>query len=277
MRVVLVVILVLLILGWVAVLYWSCPRESFSFSRSRLVAAERSRLGAWTVGQWSTAVAFGTTVALWLLPGVCAVVLGQQSAPCAWLAARVPEGVAALVGALLLFVLPGDPRDGGGRLRALSWQDAARIDWGIILLYGGGMALGELAFSTGLAAAVGRIITGWLPTGTGGMGLVAAAAIAAVITSEFTSNTASANMVVPVTIALAQASGGNPLLAALAATLASSLGFMMPVSTPCNAIVYGTGRVPLRAMMRSGVILDAAGAVVIAGAMRVVDVLWKAG
>ncbi|MFM8703434.1 MAG: SLC13 family permease, partial [Planctomycetia bacterium] len=72
----------------------------------------------------------------------------------------------------------------------------------------------------------------------------------AVITSEFTSNTASANMIVPVVIALAKATDGDPLPAALAATFAASLGFMMPVSSPCNAIVYGSGRIPLKAMMR---------------------------
>ena len=105
---------------------------------------------------------------------------------------------------------------------------------------------------------------------------MAAAAIVAVATSEFTSNTASANMVVPVTIALAKAAGGNPLVAALAATFAASLGFMMPVSTPCNAIVYGTGRVPLRAMLRSGAILDVCGAFVITIAMLVVERVWHA-
>ena len=106
------------------------------------------------------------------------------------------------------------------------------------------------------------------------MALVAAATLVAVVTSEFTSNTASANMVVPVAMALAAAGGGDPLTAALAATFAASLGFMMPVSTPCNAIVYGTGRIRLRDMIRSGAILDVAGAVVITLAMLVVGWLW---
>jgi sodium-dependent dicarboxylate transporter 2/3/5 len=170
----------------------------------------------------------------------------------------------------MLFILPGGP----GR-RALEWEEAVRIDWGIILLYGGGMALGELSFSTGLAEALGRGLTGWLPTGPGAsVALVAAATLVAVVTSEFTSNTASANMVVPVAMALAGAGGGDPLTAALAATFAASLGFMMPVSTPCNAIVYGTGRIRLRDMIRSGAILDVAGAVVITLAMLVVGWLW---
>jgi sodium-dependent dicarboxylate transporter 2/3/5 len=103
---------------------------------------------------------------------------------------------------------------------------------------------------------------------------VAVAAIVAVVTSEFTSNTASANMVVPVVIALAKATGGDPLPAALAATFAASLGFMMPVSTPCNAIVYGSGRVPLRAMMAGGAVIDVAGTLVVTAAMLLAGRLW---
>ena len=93
------------------------------------------------------------------------------------------------------------------------------------------------------------------------------AALVAVTTSEFTSNTASANIVVPVAIALGRATDADPLVAALAATFAASLGFMMPVSTPCNAIVYGSGRIPLRSMMAAGSLLDLVGVVTITGAM----------
>jgi len=234
---------------------------------TRFVAVERSRLGAWTVGQKSVAAAFAITVALWVVPSMLLIVLGASHPLCGWLSKRLPEGVAALIGAILLFVLPGDAKAEGGRQRALEWREA-RIDWDIVLLYGGGMALGELCFSTGLAGAIGQSMTAWIPAGAwGGPVLVALAAVVAVVTSEFTSNTASANMVVPVVIALARATGADPLQAGLAATFASSLGFMMPVSTPCNALVYGSGRVPLRAMMASGAIVDVAGIVTVIVAM----------
>ena len=269
---------IVLVTTAVAVLAWMFPAGVDRLpGMAAYVRDERRRLGVWTTGQRSTAVAFGATVALWVVPGLVSLLLGSRHAWSAWLSARIPEGVAALVGALLLFVLPGDRRADGGRPRALRWQEAAGIDWGIILLYGGGMALGELAFTTGLAGTIGRWLTGWLPPATGDAGLVAATALVAVVTSEFTSNTASANMVVPVAIALAQASGGNPLVAGLAATFAASLGFMMPVSTPCNAIVYGSGRVPLRDMMRSGLVIDVVGAVVVTLAMIVVGRAWPAG
>ncbi|MCE2727221.1 MAG: DASS family sodium-coupled anion symporter [Planctomycetaceae bacterium] len=236
---------------------------------SAYVAAERARLGPWTAGQWSTALAFAATVAMWMVPGFLLAALGPDHEVCVWLKNRLPESVAAIIGAALLFILPGD----AGR-PALAWKDA-RIDWDVVLLYGGGIALGELCFSQGLASAAGTAITGWIPAGAwAGTLLVVAAALLAVFTSEFTSNVASATMVVPVVIALGQAVGGNALVAALAATFAASLGFMMPVSSPCNAIVYGTGRIPLRAMMAGGVILDLVGLAVIAAVMLGVARIW---
>ncbi|MFM8984530.1 MAG: SLC13 family permease [Planctomycetia bacterium] len=238
------------------------------------VRAERAKLGPWTTGQMSTALAFGITVALWIVPGLAIAVLDPDGRPAALLRDRLPESVAALVGAILLFLLPGDRGPDGRRSRAVSWHEA-RIDWDIVLLYGGGLALGELCFSKGLAAAAGTAITAWIPPGPwAGTALVLVATLVAIVTSEFTSNVASATMVVPIVIALGRTVGVDPLAAALAATLAASLGFMMPVSSPCNAIVYGSGRIPLRAMMAGGAILDVIGTVVIVAAMLVARRWW---
>ena len=141
-------------------------------------------------------------------------------------------------------------------------DEAVRIDWGIILLFGGGLAMGELAFSTGLAEAMGRGITSWLPVQSETALTILFTAVA-IIMSEAASNTASANMIVPIAIAVAQAAGVNPLQPALGATLGASMGFMMPISTPPNAIVYSSGHVPITAMMRHGIALDIVGFVVI--------------
>ena len=92
-------------------------------------------------------------------------------------------------------------------------------------------------------------------------------AAAAIALSEATSNTASANMIVPVAIAVAQASGVAPLRPALAATLGASMGFMMPISTAPNAIVYSSGYVPIGMMMRHGLLLDVTGFVLIVAAL----------
>ena len=107
-----------------------------------------------------------------------------------------------------------------------------------------------------VAEAVGVGLTGLLPI-SGGLGLLAASTLVAALLSETTSNTASANMVVPVVIAIARASGADPFEPALGATMGASLGFMLPVSTPCNAIVYGSGMIPLGRMIRYGLMLEA--------------------
>ena len=233
---------------------------------AKLIHEERERLGPWTRGQRSVAFAFGMTVALWMLPGFVALAAGENSSAYQMFLRRVPEGVAALLGAMLLFVLPGD------RGRAITWEDAVRIDWGVVLLYGGGFALGVLSFQTGLAEAMGRGLTGVLPI-EGSFGMLVASVLVAVVLSETTSNTASANMVVPVVISIAQSAGLDPVEPALGATMAASLGFMLPVSTPCNAIVYGSGYIPLGQMMRHGLALDLAGMVVIVTLVRLLSPL----
>jgi solute carrier family 13 (sodium-dependent dicarboxylate transporter), member 2/3/5 len=223
---------------------------------------ELRRLGPLSPGQRNTLIAFGITVTLWLLPGVLNVMeaaTGRESTLAQAYAAAVPESVAAMVGAILLFFLPVHWR---ARKFTLTWEQAVRIDWGIILLFGGGLAMGELAFSTGLASAMGRGITAWLPAESTASLTILFTAVA-IVMSETASNTASANMMVPVAIAVAQAAGVNPLEPALGATLGASMGFMMPISTPPNAIVYSSGHVPITQMMRHGIVLDIVGFIVI--------------
>ena len=236
-------------------LYLLCPLGTSEITGSHdMFTRHRDELGSWTRGQKSTAMAFAVTVALWVAPGFIAIIAGDES----WLyksyTASIPEAVAAIIGASLLFVLPGN----SGR-RAITWQEAVQIDWGVVLLYGGGFALGVLAKQTGLADAIGQGLTGWIPS-TSSLALLVTSTLVAVMVSETTSNTASANIVVPVVIALAQAANVDPLEPALGATFGASLGFMLPVSTPCNAIVYGSGMVPLTRMIRYGLLLDIVGA-----------------
>jgi sodium-dependent dicarboxylate transporter 2/3/5 len=235
---------------------------------AEIIRQEREQLGPWTAGQRSVALAFGLTVSLWIMPGVAALIWGESSSIYLTLSRRVPEGAAAVMGASLLFILRG--QDGP----AITWREASEIDWGVVLLYGGGFALGVLSFQTGLAEAIGRGLTGLMPA-HGSFGLLVASVVLATILSETTSNTASANMVVPVVIALGRSSGLDPLEAALGATFGASLGFMLPVSTPCNAIVYGSGYIPLGRMMRWGLALDLVGVVVIIALVRLLSPLLR--
>jgi sodium-dependent dicarboxylate transporter 2/3/5 len=225
---------------------------------AEMIQREKAKLGSWTRAQKSTVIAFAVAVSLWIFSGLIALFVGDQSETYKAINSRLPEAVGAIIGAVLLFLLPGNKTGE----KAITWNEAVKIDWGVILLYGGGFALGVLSFQTGLAEAMGRSLTAVLPI-SGGFGLLIASVVVAVIISETTSNTASANMVVPVVIAIAKAQGADPLIPALGATFGASLGFMLPVSTPCNAIVYGSGYVPLMKMVRYGILLDIFGAIVI--------------
>ena len=224
---------------------------------TELVRREGQLLGPVTRGQRNVLVAFAVTSILWVTPGLVGLTGG--AALSRRLSETIPAGVAAMIGAILLFVLPVDWRS---RRFTLTWTEAVRIDWGIILLYGGGLALGELAFATGLAEAAGRGLAARLPVETP-LTLTMLFTAFAILVSEATSATVTATMVVPIAIVVAQAAGVRPLEPALGATLGASMGFMMPISAASNAIVYGSGYVPITSMIRHGLVCGIAAFVVI--------------
>ena len=252
-----------LMFGLIAVqFYFAGARQvRVDAASTQLVRDELDKLGPVSRGQRNVLAAFGITVLLWVSPGIFAILGLDDSGFAQGFAEAVPESVAAMIGALLLFVLPVDWT---GRRFTLTWDQALKIDWGVILLFGGGLAIGQLAFSTGLAEAMGKGITAWLPSqSTTALTLTFTAA--AIVLSEATSNTAAANMIVPIAIAVSKAAGVPPLEPALGATLGASMGFMMPVSTPPNAIVYSSGFIPITSMMKYGILLDIFGYVIIVG------------
>jgi sodium-dependent dicarboxylate transporter 2/3/5 len=255
------IVMMLFVIAWLLI-----PRARairLSPDAVRAVAAELERLGKVSVGERNVTIAFLFTVFLWVLPGILSLWLGQTHPVTRRYNALVPESIAAVVGALMLFLMPISWRS---RKFTMSWEEASRIDWGIILLFGGGLAMGKLAESTGLSAAMGHWVADKFP-GMGSAGLTLVFTALAVVMSETASNTASANIVVPTAIAVARAAGVSPLEPALGATLGASMGFMMPISTPPNAIVYSSGYIPIGTMMRHGIVLDIAGYFVIVGAV----------
>jgi sodium-dependent dicarboxylate transporter 2/3/5 len=259
-------IVTVLFLYLVAQFYWRSVRGLDVMAGStEMVHQELKRLGKGTVGQRNVLIAFAITIGLWVLPGMLAIAGLDETAFARAYATSMPEGVAAMIGATLLFLLPVDWRD---RRFTLSWDEAVKIDWGITLLYGGGLALGELTFETGLAQAMGGGITSWLPSHST-FALTALFTGAAIVVSEAASNTASANMIIPIAIAVSQAAGVRPIEPVLGATLGASMGFMMPVSTAPNAIVYSSGYVPITQMMRHGVMLDVVAFLVIVATVLV--------
>ena len=226
---------------------------------TEFVLEERGKLGKWTRGQKNALFCFLATVTLWLIPGILSVTYGDAAPISKAYSKLMPEGVAAVIGALLLFLLPVDWKK---REFTISWTQATKIDWGTLLLFGGGITLGTMMFDTKLAEVIGTNLLK-MSGATSVWGITFGAIYIAMLVSETSSNTASANMVIPVMIALAQAAGVDPLPPAIGATLGASWGFMLPVSTPPNAIVYGSGMVPITSMIRAGIFFDLLGGLVI--------------
>jgi sodium-dependent dicarboxylate transporter 2/3/5 len=253
-----VVILTMAVLVGI-LLYPSARHVRLSGDAVAVVRAHLAALGSLTRAERNVILAFSITVVLWMLPGLLQMALGPAHGAVQRFNAVMPESVAALVGAILLFLLPLEPAK---RRFTMTWEQAVRIDWGIVLLFGGGLAMGQLADSTGLSKGIGNWVAASFPD-AGTVMLTLVFALVAIVMSEAASNTAAANIVVPMAVAVAQAAGVSPIEPALAATLGASMGFMMPVSTPPNAIVYSSGHVPIGAMIRHGVVLDAVGYVVI--------------
>ena len=226
---------------------------------SEYVAEQRREMGSLSRAEKNTLIAFVVTVSLWILPGIVALIAGADSAAYETVGIRLDEGVVAVLGAALLFMLPVDwPK----REFTLNWSDAARIDWGTIVLFGSGVIFGTLLADSGLAETIGKGSYDALGLSSA-VAITVFAVLLSILVSETTSNTASAAVVVPIIIPIADAAGINPMVPALAATFAASFGFMLPVSTPQNAVVYGSGCVPITTMIRSGISFDVIGAILI--------------
>jgi len=221
------------------------------------VAAEKARLGPMRRGERNTLMAFAVAVAGWSLPGAVALFTGDDSSVYADVSAVLDEGVVAILAAGLLFVLPVSWPE---RRFTLNWNEAARIDWGTVLLFGSGIAFGSLMSQTGLAKKIGEGLSDALNVSSE-ISITILVVVIAVLISETTSNTASAAIVVPIGIFLAQAVDVNPAVPGLAAVFGANYGFMLPVSTPPNAIVYSSGYLPITRMIKAGAVFDVIGAV----------------
>ncbi len=234
------------------------------------VSSERAV--AMSTGERSVTAAFLVTVTLWVAPGILSLVLGSGHPLSEALVVALPEGVVAVLGAALLFVLPSG---GGERRAALGWSEATQIDWGTLLLFGGGLSLGGAMFRLGLSEALGKgIVTATGVSTTAGLTLVFT--VFSIFFTEVTSNTASATMLIPLAIASAQAAGASPLEPALGCALGCSMAFMLPVATPPNAIVYGSGLVPIGTMARAGMWMNVAACVIVpAGVLLLVPLILK--
>jgi len=205
---------------------------------ANVLATEQAGLGTWTWPQQAVAAVIGIVATSWV---------ARPFLINPWLP-KVDDAVIALVGALSLFLIPVDLKRG---LFLMNWELTTRLPWGLVFLFGGGLAIAEGFATTGLSE--------WLVITLGGLGqlpgpLVVLMIVATVVLlTEVASNTASATLLMPVMISLAPLIGYPPAILMTGTAVAASCAFMLPVATPPNAIVFGTGRVPIRDMVRAGV------------------------
>jgi len=238
-------------------------------------------LGPATFEEKAVFVAFAAMAALWLTRADLA--LGPATLP-GWssLFGRpefLNDGTVAIALSVLLFLIPSKTRPGE---RVMDWDTAQRLPWGIVLLFGGGFALAAGFKESGLSL--------WLADGMSGLAalppllIVLAVCLALTFLTELTSNTATAQIFLPVLAALSVSMQVHPMLLMVPAALSCSFAFMLPVATPPNAIVFGSGRLRVPDMARAGLALNLAGAVLISlylyflgGALLGVDLLRPPG
>ncbi|MFO7935505.1 MAG: SLC13 family permease [Bacteroidales bacterium] len=176
------------------------------------------------------------------------------------------DGTVAIFISIILFIVPSRNKKGG---RIMDWKTAQKLPWNIVLLFGGGFALALGFQSSGLALWFGEQLL-WTRGVHPYVILLAVATLMSLLT-ELTSNVASTQMLLPVFASLALSSGNNPLLLMIPATLSSSLAFMLPTATPPNAIIFGTNRIRVATMVRTGFVLN------MIGVLAVLLVTWLLG
>jgi sodium-dependent dicarboxylate transporter 2/3/5 len=183
--------------------------------------------------------------------------------------AGVTDGAIAVAGATLLFLVPNGAEEGA----LLSWDDATRLPWEVLLVFGGGFAIADAFQTTALDAWVGASLGG--VAGLAPVLTLLVVATLVVFLTEVTSNSATASLFVPLAVGVAASFAVAPLVLATVVAVAASLAFMLPVATPPNAVVFGTGYVTVPEMARAGLVLNLLGVVLLAVAAVVwLPVVW---
>jgi solute carrier family 13 (sodium-dependent dicarboxylate transporter), member 2/3/5 len=252
-------VLVTLPITWfvLARLIYPVDREEIRGGRQLVEEVYRS-LGPTSPAQVRVAMVFVVTALLWIVrPLLDGLVPGLSD-----------TGI-AIAAAVSLFMIPS----GDGRSMLMDWRTAERLPWGVLLLFGGGLALAGAVQASGLAEWIGNSVGGLgLPT----IAMVLVVTLVTIFLTELTSNTATAAAFLPLLAGVAVGIGENPLLLVVPAALAATCAFMLPVATPPNAIVYGSGYVTVPQMVRAGVWLNAIFALAIT-ALAYSLVVWVFG
>ncbi|MDA2805592.1 SLC13 family permease [Nocardiopsis suaedae] len=239
---------VFLVLAWLVLTRLVFPPKIKDLNGGReLIREELRAMGPMSLQEKMVLAMFLLAAASWVSIPLLADSPVGEAAP--WLGSISDAGIAMTV-AVLLFLIPAGRGDGS---RLLDWDSAAQLPWGILLLFGGGLTLARQFDGSGLSAWIGEQVGG-LPVPMWVLVLLVAAAV--LLLTELTSNTATTATFVPVMAGVAAGVGADVMTLVVPAVLAASLAFMLPVATPPNAIVFGSGHITIRQMMRGGLVLN---------------------
>jgi sodium-dependent dicarboxylate transporter 2/3/5 len=240
---------IMLPLAWL-ILLKVYPPEELSGDAHAAIQAQRKLLGPPSRAERFVGLVFALTVLAWVMREP--KVLGAVSVPgIATLLPGVTDGTIAMLAALILFVVPLDWRRGHV---ALDWGTAVTIPWGVLVLFGGGLALADAMGTTDLSEWIGSGVA--ILAGAPTIVMLAAASALFILLGEVTSNTAMAAMALPVMAGMAAPVGIPPLVLMGTVAIACSMGFCLPAGTPPNAIVFGSGYVTIGQMVRAGIWVD---------------------
>ena len=209
----------------------------------------RLALGPMTTAEKRVAILFMVVILCWMLRRPVTAWLGLDG---------VSDAGIVMTAALLLFLLPSGE---AAQPQLMTWQDATRIPWGVLILFGGGLSLAAAVSNSGLALWLGQSLS---PLNAWGMtALVVAAVTLVIFLTELTSNLATTATLLPVMGAIALQVGVPPIMLTVPITIAASCAFMLPVATPPNAIVFSTGTITIPQMARAGLMLNLIGIVIV--------------
>ncbi|MBI4878575.1 MAG: SLC13/DASS family transporter [Planctomycetes bacterium] len=257
--------LALLLAAWGLLWLFFAPRRGEIAVDPEVLRRQHRELGKMSLAERLVFADFVILVVLWLFREEIDV--GAFVVP-GWgrflpTPAFLSDGTVAIGMALLLFLLPSGARRGE---RLMDWATAERLPWGIVLLFGGGFALARGFVDSGLSQWIGESLKG--ASDLGPVALLGVVCMVITFLTELTSNTATAEMSLPVLAGLCQTISLNPLYLMVPAALSCSCAFMLPVATPPNAIIFGTGRLRIIDLARTGFLLNLLGAVIIVAAMH---------
>jgi solute carrier family 13 (sodium-dependent dicarboxylate transporter), member 2/3/5 len=252
------IVVVFLPIGWVLLTRVLFPPDIEPEALTDVLSDEaRDELGSMKAGEWATFVVFSLTALAWVFRPLLEDLTIAGGQPLSGLS----DAGIALVAGVVLFMIPVDRRR---REFVMDWDTARGVPWGILILFGGGLSLANAVDVNGVADYLGAQaeVLDALPA----IAIVVAITAGVVFLTELTSNTATAAALIPIFAAIAPALGIEPLGLAIPTAIAASLAFMLPVATPPNAIVFGSGFVQIPDMMRMGLRLNVAAVVIVTAA-----------